>query len=56
MIVMPRPPDPAPMFSQLNPGQKPQAKASQPTFISSALESRGQQRSLIGGAPTAVGA
>jgi hypothetical protein len=55
-FVAPPIPAPAPMMTPTS--AKPQRKPSQPSFISSALFPSGQDtggRSLIGGAPTALG-
>ena len=52
--VLPPAPASPPMFGQgSTPGQKPQAKSSQPTFLGSGLVASGQNsgaKSLIGGA------
>ena len=50
--VLPQSPAPPPMFgSQFGPGQKPQAKASQPTFLGAQLTanpSNTGQKTLLG--------
>ena len=55
--VLPQAPAAPPMFApQLQPGQKPQAKSSQPTFLGGQLTAQPQQmggRTLIGGAKAA---
>ena len=51
--VLPQAPAAPPMFGTAGPGQKPQAKSSQPTFLGSGLTASSQnqgQKSLIGGA------
>lgn len=51
--VLPQAPAAPPVFGSTAPGQKPQAKSSQPTFLGSSLAAGGEnqgRKSLIGGA------
>lgn len=51
--VLPQAPAAPPVFGSNAPGQKPQAKSSQPTFLGSSLTAGGEnqgRKSLIGGA------